>query len=141
MKIIEKNIKNDISELGVISEIIEDLRQDYNLKEETVFTINLVLDELITNIIRHGYNDECEHYIDLVVCADEDDSSIILRLMDDGEPFNPLDYPEPDIHAPLEERKPGNMGIHLVKNMTDDLKYRRENGKNILLIKKKVAFG
>lgn len=60
------------------------------------------------------------------------------EVEDDGRPFNPLEAPEPDLAAPVEERKVGGLGIHLIRNMMDHLEYRRLQGTNLLVMKKKV---
>jgi serine/threonine-protein kinase RsbW len=57
---------------------------------------------------------------------------------DDGKPFNPLDAPEPDTNQLLEERPIGGLGIHLVRKNVDELEYRRQKDKNILIMKLKL---
>jgi serine/threonine-protein kinase RsbW len=60
-----------------------------------------------------------------------------VEVEDDGRPFNPLEAPPPDIGKPLAEREVGGLGIHLVRKMMDELEYRRENDKNLLILKTK----
>ena len=69
------------------------------------FEIDLVLDELVSNVIRHGLKDGKEHFIDVNVSCDGQE--LILEVEDDGVPFNPLDSPTPDINEPIEERGSG----------------------------------
>ena len=57
---------------------------------------------------------------------------------DDGLPFNPLEAPEPDLDSPIETRQIGGLGIHLVRNVTDGLEYRRNEGRNRLVIRKQL---
>ena len=59
-------------------------------------------------------------------------------MEDDGRPFNPLNVPEPDTKQLLEVRPIGGLGIHLVRKLIDELEYRRQNDKNILIMKLKV---
>jgi anti-sigma regulatory factor (Ser/Thr protein kinase) len=59
-----------------------------------------------------------------------------MEFEDRGREFNPLEIGEPDLDIPLEERKLGGLGIHLVKKMVDEAKYRREGDRNILLLRK-----
>jgi serine/threonine-protein kinase RsbW len=106
--------------------------QGHGIPEETLFRVHLALDEVLVNVIRYGYEDEEDHEIQLV--ATWDDSRLKIEVQDDGKPFNPLEAPEPDIDESLEERKVGGLGIHLVRNMMDELSYRRELDSNILTL-------
>lgn len=118
---------------------VEAFGEEHGLPMKVVFHLTLVLDELITNIISYGYADFDEHPIDVGI--DLDDETITIRIEDDSEPFNILEAPDPELETPLEERdRPiGGMGIHLVKNMVDDIEYTREDDKNVLLLKKKFS--
>jgi serine/threonine-protein kinase RsbW len=62
-----------------------------------------------------------------------------VEVEDDGQPFNPLEAPEADTTKPLEERTLGGLGIHLVRKLMDDLEYRRHEGKNLLVMKKRLS--
>ena len=64
-----------------------------------------------------------------------DENSLTIEIVDDGRPFDPLtDAPKPDVNAELEDRNIGGLGIHLVRKMMDDVRYRREEGKNHLTL-------
>ncbi|MDR0295534.1 MAG: ATP-binding protein [Prevotellaceae bacterium] len=64
---------------------------------------------------------------------------IIIEFMDSGIPFNPLEIDEPNLTSSTEEREIGGLGIFMVKNLMDTIKYRNEDNKNILILAKKVA--
>ena len=64
------------------------------------------------------------------------DEHIEMEFEDRGREFNPLEIGEPDFETPVEERQLGGLGIHLVKKMMDETKYRREGDRNILLLRK-----
>jgi anti-sigma regulatory factor (Ser/Thr protein kinase) len=55
--------------------------------------------------------------------------------VDNGIPFDPHDAPAPNLDAPIEERTPGGLGVHLVKATMDDVQYRRDGDRNVLTIK------
>lgn len=109
----------------------------HELPEEVEFQIDLVLDELVSNVIRHGLKDDKEHIIEVNLCRDGHD--LTLEVEDDGVPFNPLDNPVPDINKPIEERRIGGLGIHLVRQVMDSLAYERRKGKNFLFMKKRLG--
>lgn len=110
-----------------------------DLPMKVTFHLTLVLDELVTNIIDYGYADFDEHPIDVTISLEGE--TVTIAIEDDAEPFNILTAPEPELDTPLEDRtKPvGGMGIHLVRNMVDDIKYKREGDRNILLLTKKIT--
>lgn len=130
-------IKNDLGEIGRMSQEIESWCQKQAFPQEVEFQIDLVLDELVSNVIRHGLKDDQEHII-LVNLARED-HDLMLEVEDDGMPFNPLNNPPPDITKPIEERRIGGLGIHLVRQIMDTLEYHRRGGKNHLFMTKKLG--
>ncbi|QJB55664.1 ATP-binding protein [Pseudodesulfovibrio sp. zrk46] len=118
---------------------VETFGAEVGLAPKIVFHLTLVLDELVTNIIDYGYADFDEHPIDVTIGYD--DPIITIRLVDDAEPFNILEAPEPELDKPLEERdrQIGGMGVHLVKNMVKHIDYQRKDGKNILTLTKDTS--
>jgi anti-sigma regulatory factor (Ser/Thr protein kinase) len=88
------------------------------------------MDEILSNIISHGYNDDDEHEIKIEVQPIS--TGIVLTIADDGSPFNPLDRAEPDTDLPIEERKVGGLGVHLIRKMVDESCYQRVDELNIL---------
>ena len=101
-------------------------------------TINMALDEVLSNVIQYGFpNDSAEHRIE--VEGEVRDEWVVLTIKDDGIPFNPLTVEPPDLSQPLHERDLGGLGIHLVKSMFDDMCYHRTVRHNVLTIKKKLA--
>jgi serine/threonine-protein kinase RsbW len=107
------------------------------LPQKCLFEINLGLDELFTNIISYGFDDESEHQIKFSLAKEKE--TLVVQVEDDGKPFNPLDVASPEISLDLDEVSIGGMGIHLIKKMMDDIVYQRVEGKNKLVLKKCVA--
>ena len=99
--------------------------------------INLGLDELFTNIISYGFEDESEHQIKFSLAKAEE--TLVVEIEDDGIPFNPLDANGPGVARDLDSIDIGGLGIHLVKKMMDDIDYQRVEGRNKLILKKCVA--
>jgi serine/threonine-protein kinase RsbW len=125
---------NDQSEVERLSRLVEAVGKVEGLSSESVFTVNLALDEVITNIIRYAHGDGRQHPI--VVRLAIESGVLTAQVEDDGRPFNPLDVPVPDLNASLDERPIGGLGIHLVRTMMTSVEYRRENGRNVLIMKK-----
>jgi sigma-B regulation protein RsbU (phosphoserine phosphatase) len=129
-------LKNDLSELQRLNQIVTEFAERHGLASELVFRLNLVLEEIITNVISYGYKDGLGHEIS--VRLSWKDPNIKVEVEDDGRPFNPLEAPPPDMVKPLAERNVGGLGIHLVREMMDELEYRRESDKNILVLRTKI---
>jgi anti-sigma regulatory factor (Ser/Thr protein kinase) len=134
--VVSIRIKNELSELSRITEIVGEFNGSHNLPLKAVSAINLALDEIITNIISYGYDDQNEH--EIIIQLSVKHGELILQIEDDGRRFNPLDLPEADTESSLEDRQIGGLGIHLVRSMMDDMKYGRHDEKNCLTMKKKL---
>ena len=106
-----------------------------------LFDLHLALDETLTNVVSYGYRDGLEHTIlvRMRMLSTEHARRIEVEVEDDGEPFNPLEARAPDVHATIEDRPIGGLGIYLVRRVMDDLEYRRQQGKNVLVMRKTVA--
>jgi len=103
----------------------------------TLFQLNLVIDELVTNIINYAYRDDAEHWITVIVRFEE--GSLVMRVEDDGIPFNPILSEVPDCSCPVERRVVGKLGIHLARQFADGLVYERCGNRNILTLTKRVS--
>ena len=98
---------------------------------------NLAIEELVTNCIKYGFDDNEDHLIEVRLSVSA--SSIAVIVMDDGRPFNPLVVPDPDTSLPLEERPIGGLGIHLLRRMSDEIEYVREGNKNRVTLRKTLG--
>lgn len=125
-------LKNDLIEIERLADRVRDFGRENRLSEDLVWEIRLVLEEIVTNIISYGYEDRADHAIDVNIVNSEQD--IIIRVRDDARPFNPLDQTVPDLERPLEERGDGGMGIHIVREIMDEIDYKREDDGNLLVM-------
>ncbi len=115
-------------ELERIFASVESLAEQEDWPPALTFKVNLVLEELGLNVIKYAY-DEGTHEFDITLISEAD--VLTIEITDDGRPFNPLvDGREPDTGAAIEDRPIGGLGIHLVREMTEDLQYRREHSRN-----------
>lgn len=129
-------IKNDLSELSRVSQIANDFSEPHQLPPQVAHTLDLALHEIISNIISYGYDDENKHEIDIHISLT--DGQAILEVEDDARPFNPLDIDEADTESSINDRPIGGLGVHLVQNLMDEIKYVYKNGKNCLIMRKKI---
>lgn len=129
-------LKNKLSELNELYQQVEALAKKHQLSPNKIFKINLCIEEHFTNIISHGYTDRDTHWIDITLSVE--DEKFMVRIEDDGIPFNPTKIVVPDFHGPLEERKIGGLGIYLTGHFMDTMAYQRRGNKNILVMTKKI---
>lgn len=129
-------LKNNLSEIERLANTVMQFGKDNNFSDKSIFDINLALEEVVNNIISYAYKDKNEHHI--TIHLELEGQELMLKVEDDGIPFNPLGVRELDINKPLEERQPGGLGLFFVRNLTDELEYKREKNKNILIMKKKI---
>ena len=127
-------LKSKLSELETLCRHLEDCGNLMELPQKCRSEINLGLDELFTNIILYGFDDEAEHEIKFTL--EKKEETLVVQVEDDGTPFNPLDAAAPDVSQDLDSIDIGGLGIHLVKKMVDDIDYQRIEGKNKLILKK-----
>jgi anti-sigma regulatory factor (Ser/Thr protein kinase) len=123
-------IQGRLSEIKHVEAFFEQLTEKHNIPADTRFKIDMVMDEILTNIISYGYKDKKEHYINIYVNIENNTLKIVVE--DDAVAFNPLLASPPDLTIPLEERPIGGLGIYLVKTNVDTIDYAREHGHNIL---------
>ena len=129
-------LKNDLSELEVLRQQVKKFGEIAGLSENCLFEINLCLDELFTNIVSYGFDDDRHHLIQFTLQLDKD--VLVLDVEDGGIPFNPLSKKEPRIPIDPKNIKIGGLGIHIVKKLTNAICYQRNQGKNHLTIRKSI---
>lgn len=127
-------IKNRLEEITRLAKEIERFVESRLLPGKLAFQLNLAVEEIVTNSIKYGYDDQGEHQIELVLETKE--GAVLVTVIDDGRQFNPLEAPEADTGLSAEDRPVGGLGIHLVRQIMEDVEYRRENSRNILTMKK-----
>ena len=132
-------LKNDLSELGNLRRHLKNCAQIIGLSEDCFLDINISLDELFTNVVSYGFKDDLEHSIAFQLQMDID--TLIIRVVDDGIPFNPLEVEEPEYPTDLDDFKTGGLGIYITKKLMDDICYKRERGKNNLTLIKSAQPG
>ena len=131
------NLKNNLDELDKIKAVVAKLSETNSCACRKSKELNLILEELFANIVLHGFNDDKEHDIKLSISCDE--SSMLIKIEDDGIPFDLTSASAPDTTCAIEKRSVGGLGIHFVKHFMDDCQYFRQDNKNIIVLKKNIS--
>ncbi len=122
---------------GVSHELSQWLRT-YGATPRVITSITLMLDELFTNIVVHGYGPQNPGnvQIDAEILA----GSVTVTLTDDAHAFDPLLLSEPDLSLDIKERPIGGLGVHFVRRMSDSVAYRRLNAGFDATAKNEIRF-
>jgi serine/threonine-protein kinase RsbW len=132
-EILTTTITNKISELPCIAETVRSFLENKQLSPETIDSVQLVLDELLSNVILWGYEDYLEHQIQIMVAVVPTQVQVVIE--DDGREFDPTTMPSPDVLLEPERRSEGGLGLHLVRTMVDNVSYKRVDGRNVIEVR------
>ena len=124
-------INNELSELESLNATLAQFLDAHSVPHRAAYAVNLAIDELVVNAIRYAYVDDDTHFIDIELVIEGE--RVILRIVDDGRPFDPRGGPSLDLHA--EDREAGGLGLLLVLDMVDRLKYRRVEERNYVEVR------
>lgn len=129
--VVEAKVDNLAQVLDFVDEAV------CHLPMKTQTQVAIAVEEIFVNIAHYAYQPGSGEAV-VRVSADED---IVIEFEDGGIPYDPTDTAAPDIDASLDERQIGGLGIFMTKKMMDNVSYRREGDKNILVIKKGTGAG
>lgn len=127
------SIENDLGELARVSELATALLERIGAAASVVYATQLAIEEVLSNVIRHGFDDQGRHDIALVLHANAGD--VELEVVDDGRPFDPSTAPAPVLDLPLVERSTGGLGIHLLRKFAREIRYERVRNRNLLRVR------
>jgi len=123
---------NNMQELTHVLQVVNVFLEPRELQSKLVYAVNLILEEILVNIIRYGYDDEDSHEIEVRIGVEEEE--VALTVIDDGKEFNPLTVPPPDHSKSAMDRIEEGLGLQFVRHMRNAMEYRREGDKNMLRI-------
>jgi anti-sigma regulatory factor (Ser/Thr protein kinase) len=126
-------VVNDVSAVSRATEQVEAFCKDRGIADAIARKFALALDETLTNTASYAYPDGGRHSI--AVRIEHRAGFLTATVSDDGAPFDPLSQAAPDIHAPVEHRKVGGLGIHLVRSLMEAVEYQRRGERNELMFR------
>lgn len=130
-------IANDTMELERLAEAVDSFVEKLKLPEKLAFNLNVCLDELITNIISYGYDDDSGH--EILIEFVYDGREFVTRIVDDAKEYNPFtEAPIPDLDLDVDDRPIGGLGVFLVKEFMDGTDYVHEAGRNTTTLHKVI---
>ena len=129
-------IKNKVSELEKVAQFVEEIGEELGLSMELQMNLNLVMEEMVTNVIFYAYPQDEEADIELL--AKSDGKELTFVLSDQGKEFDPTAKEDTDLDVNPADRELGGMGIFIVKNIMNKVTYQRLEGKNLLTMTKGI---
>jgi len=133
---LDLTLLNRATEIARGQDQLERFAAAHHFPDRKLHEVQVALEEHLTNILHYGYDDHREHQIQIGVRLAADEMRI--QVQDDGHAFNPLEHPAPDFSLPLDQRPIGGLGIHMLRQSLDGLEYRRADGKNSLVMIKRI---
>ena len=136
----EMSIDATVENIAPVTEFVNGELALLRCPERVRHQIDVAIDELFGNIAHYAYDPDVGPATVRVEVLREP-LAVVITFIDHGVPYDPLSHAQPDVHAPLQERRPGGLGIFLVRRTMDDVSYEYKNGQNILRLKKRLAEG
>ena len=130
-------IDSQLSEIRRATELVDEFKARHGLADEDANAIHVVLDEILSNSIRHGLAGAASHAI--AVTLELSGGEIVVEIEDDGVAYDPTQAPAPVLAGTLDERKEGGLGITFVRALTSSIEYRRIDGRNRLVLRRRIA--
>ena len=125
------------ADLPRLSEWLANQCEKLQVPQNLRFEIELVLEELVTNVINHGDLTDARDAIRITMSRSV--SELVLTITDRGKPFDPTQAPTPDLDADLTERKIGGLGLHFMRNYIDSISYERIGTENHVILQKSLT--
>ncbi len=132
------HIAAELKNLSLIRDFVQDRAAALGAAQDAIADVTLAIDEAVTNIIVHGYQDG-PGMIEIELRRSE--NAVIVNVRDESALFDPTSVPAPDLTQPLEKRPVGGIGIHLIRQLMDEVTYHitPQGGNELTMIKKVVV--
>ena len=125
-----------VGSLPLLVAFVREFFAEHHLDPEQAYDVDLVLEELFTNMVRHARGGTPEIEVGLAL----DGNTLTMRLRDEGvEPWDPGQAPAVDVNRPLEERRPGGLGLHFIRQVARDLRFEHVDGATVVTAVLEVA--
>jgi len=132
-------LQNAFSDLPRVHAAMKSWLDDLGAGPNLRFDAALVIEEIVTNLVKYAWPEGGEHRIALDL--DEEEGRLVLHFEDDGVPFDPNSAPVHEFANSIELRRPGGLGLHLIRLAADRIEYRTGDGINHLTIRLREPLG
>lgn len=129
-------LHNNVQQIELLAEYIDSIADEAGINPSLAMSLNLALEEAVTNVIMYAYPEGTDGTVDIITEAN--DGLLTFIIKDSGKAFDPTQKEDADVTLSAEERQIGGLGIFLVKQIMDTVNYQRIDGQNILTLTKKL---
>jgi anti-sigma regulatory factor (Ser/Thr protein kinase) len=128
-------VTSELNKLESIARFVADATTAMGMDEDTVYAMQLAVDEACTNVMDYAYQGRGGQPV-MIECSDVN-GQCVVSIRDRGRAFNPERVPMPNLKAPVSKRKIGGLGIFLMRKLMDDVRFcfDPQTGNEVILIK------
>jgi anti-sigma regulatory factor (Ser/Thr protein kinase) len=126
-------IRNEIGDLARASALTREHLARHGFEDAVVFAAELALEEVLSNVIRYAYDNGDRHEIGISIRIAG--RHVEIQIVDDGRAFDPVSAPAADVAVPLEQRRIGGLGLHLLRAFVSEMRYERLEDRNVLSLR------
>jgi anti-sigma regulatory factor (Ser/Thr protein kinase) len=132
-------IRNNVADLAALTTAMERVGAEHRIPEESLFQLQVALDEMVSNVIKYAWPEASAHDIEISITARVD--GVEVEIIDEGRMFDPRNAPKRD--KPLPGRRPqaGGVGVQMTKQLVDRIGYARIGNRNHTKLTKLCALG
>lgn len=130
-------IRSELPEIRRAGQLVDAFKARHGLADVDADALHVVLDEVLSNCIRHGLQGRGSHEIAVTLALRG--GEIRIEIEDDGVAYDPTQAPAPILAGTLEERTEGGLGVAFVRALTDSIEYRRTEGRNRLVLRRRTV--
>jgi serine/threonine-protein kinase RsbW len=120
--------------LRALAGAVDEFCSSHSVADDVRHDLHVALDEIVNNVVRHA----APRHPRIEVQLAADGTHVEVVIVDDGEPFDLYDAPAPDVTLPIEQRRVGGLGVYLVRQLMDEVEYRRSGGENRLTLRRRL---
>ena len=122
--------------LSEVRDFVASYAQQFDFSNQQIQDIRLAVDEAYTNIIKHAYKNDATQKVEINLGSDA--TTFWISLRDSGDSFNTQHYTKPDLRERIKQKKRGGVGVYLIKELMDQVEYRKHGKKNEIIMEKKL---
>jgi serine/threonine-protein kinase RsbW len=136
----ELAVESSLEYLPRISEFITQTMRQLNIQNSKyIYEVRLSVDEACTNVIEHAYSNKNNGRIVIRCMLSSTGDQFVVQIIDWGKSFDPTSVPKPDTQSSLNDRREGGLGVFLMREFMDSIKYTSIQNENKLVMVKNLA--